>query len=137
MKVSASRSTPVSEHDPDDLILKVERMWECFPHLHLPHKYGVDLLVFADGQLSIPNEHDLQQIYDWPWRKVQQYYVKMSVQDPGDRDSSGIRARLVGLMRARWADRGLLDRFINGERRAYASAPRVNTTVVTVKRIKK
>lgn len=78
--------------------LRVELLWQDHTHLRLPYQYGIELLEYSGSRrLVIPV--DAQEVYQWPWRKVQQYYVRLLLRDPGATESAVVRASVAGTCR--------------------------------------
>lgn len=117
--------------DLKDIEQRVAMMWGQFPYLHLPRTYGTDLLDIVQGQLEFPA--DPNEVYNWEWRKVQQYYVHLLIKDPGPKDSMTVRANVAGELRGRMADRAMLDRYIQKGFQHSASTREARPNIVVVK----
>lgn len=91
---------------------RLAKLWEMFPRLHLPEKYGEDLLERDGISLVLPSAEDIAQ---WKLRKLQQYYVALQGEDPAEFDETSLRIRVAQAVKARLADRQLLQNFIDGK----------------------
>jgi len=80
----------------DDLKARVELLWtHTHPTLRLFHTYGQELIPLTPmGEVILPD--DPKAVHQWPWRQVQQWYVRCCTADPGPTDNTLIRAHLVG-----------------------------------------
>lgn len=141
MKLTANKGHTTTERhsaklDLADLEYRVVKMWEKFPNLHLPHKYGEDLLERNQGMLVVPDPAD---VTEWPRRKMEQYYVALSGNDPAEWDDTGLRLRLQLEVKKRLADRKHLDNVFSGNLHlspAKVRAPQSNIVRITVKKKK-
>ena len=108
----AVQNVPVSlpaHGSAQDILARLDLLWSKHPELVLPYKYGVELLEW-DSQHRIALPDDAQDVYTWPWRKVQQYCVRMlGGRDPGDNDSMVIRANLAGQCKGEKYERDMRD----------------------------
>lgn len=106
--VSDYRRMQMIEGQLYEVTKRVDLLWGAHTSLYLKGKYGAELVLFdPDMRLTLPENPE--EVYQWPWRKVQQYLVYGILSDPGDQDSAVIRANVVGLVRAWKYDRARVD----------------------------
>lgn len=90
---------------------RIAKMWEMFPRLHLPEKYGDDLIVREHGSIVLPTIADVAR---WSVRQLQQYFVLLVGEDPAPLDATALRVRVAQAVNVRLADRQLLQNHIDG-----------------------
>jgi hypothetical protein len=116
MKVSKALTQPLPVLDSPvalDVAAKVAILWAAHPQLTMPYTYGQELVEYDGWRVKLPD--DAQDVYQWSWRKVQQYCVQLLNRDPGTNDSIVIRANVAGECRGRRIQRIEEDRKYDAE----------------------